>query len=59
LRRLPVALGLQIILWNDIKEGRSMKWACEMQGRDSVSVDIASQMRKSLSQAKHEDHGHD
>lgn len=36
-----------------------MRWASEMRGRDSVSVDITSQMRKSLAQAKNEDYSHD
>jgi len=46
LRQLPVALGLQIILWHDLKAGRRMKWAKTI--NESGGVDIASEMRKTL-----------
>jgi hypothetical protein len=57
LRRLPLAMGLQMILWHDLKAGRKMRWAHSMnEGRGSV--DIAAQIRKSLVNAN-EDHSHD
>jgi hypothetical protein len=59
LRQLPVAMGLQIILWHDLKAGRKMRWSVGMnEGRGSV--DIAAQMRKTLAQANsNEDYGND
>jgi hypothetical protein len=57
LRRLPLAMGLQMILWHDLKAGRKMRWTNSMnEGRGSV--DIAAQIRKSLANAN-EDHSHD
>ncbi len=50
-------MGLQMILWHDIKAGRKMRWAHSInEGRGSV--DIAAQIRKSLANAN-EDHSHD
>lgn len=52
-----MAIGLQMILWHDIKAGRKMRWSHGMnEGRGSV--DIAAQMRRSLANAN-EDNGYD
>jgi hypothetical protein len=51
LRQLPVALGLQMILWHDIKNGRKMRWSHPMDGRGSARVDIADEIAKTLALA--------
>jgi hypothetical protein len=54
---LPVATGLQVILWHDIAAGRSMRWSQSLnEGGDMV--DIGAQMKASLANAN-ENHGHD
>jgi hypothetical protein len=57
LRQLPVALGLQLILWHDAAAGRPMRWAHGINEGGGM-VDIASQMKATLANA-HENHGHD
>jgi len=57
LRQLPVALGLQLILWHDAASGRTMRWAHGMNEGGGV-VDIGAQMKATLANA-HENHGHD
>jgi len=57
LRQLPVALGLQLILWHDIAAGRAMRWS-ESINEGRGSVDIAAQMKQALANTD-EDHGHD
>jgi hypothetical protein len=54
LRKLPVALGLQMILWHDLKAGRSMRWGANMAERGRGKVDIAAEIQKTLALA-HED----
>jgi hypothetical protein len=54
---LPVALGLQLILWHDIAAGRPMRWSESINEGDGV-VDIGAQMKATLANA-HENHGHD
>lgn len=54
LRRLPVALGLQMIMWHDIKSGRRMRWSHPMNERGKARVDIADEIAKTLALA-HED----
>ena len=54
LRQLPVALGLQMILWHDIKNGRKMRWAHAMNERGKARVDIAAEIQAALANA-HED----
>jgi hypothetical protein len=53
---LPVATGLQVILWHDIAAGRSMRWSSDM-ADGGPKVDIAGQMKATLANA-HENHGH-
>jgi hypothetical protein len=55
LRQLPVALGLQMILWHDIKNGRKMRWAHAMNERGKARVDIANEIRKTLAKVSDED----
>jgi hypothetical protein len=52
LRQLPVALGLQMILWHDIKSGRKMRWAHSMDERGKARVDIADEIAKTLALAR-------
>ena len=60
LRRLPVALGLQMILWHDQRAGRVMRWSQPMRERSRPAVDIVAEMQQTLAKAStHEDHGHD
>ena len=58
LRRLPVAFGMQIVLWNDATNGRQMRWSNSMREDERASVDIAAQVQRSLAKA-HENHGED
>jgi hypothetical protein len=45
-------LGLQIILFHNLREGLPVRWSVPMRGEDSVgAVDILAQMRKSLAHA--------
>jgi hypothetical protein len=55
LRQLPVALGLQMILWHDIKAGRRMRWSHSMDERGKARVDIADEIRKTLAKVSDED----
>jgi hypothetical protein len=57
LRQLPVALGLQLILWHDIAAGRTMRWSQSI-NEGGGTVDIASQMKATLANAN-ENLGHD
>ena len=54
LRQLPVALGLQMIMWHDIKGGRRMRWSHPMMSSGSARVDIAAEIQAALANA-HED----
>jgi hypothetical protein len=48
---------MQMILWHDAANGRPMKWSVPMRGA-AGGVDIASQMKQTLSQAQDdEDNG--
>lgn len=57
LRELPIAAGLQLILWHDNTNGLRMRWSNDMKG-GSGSVDIAAQMKQTLATAD-EDHSND
>jgi hypothetical protein len=57
LRQLPVAAGLQLILWHDTANGLRMRWSGAM-NEGGGRVDIAAQMKSTLAQA-HEDHSND
>jgi hypothetical protein len=52
---LPLAAGMQLILWHDTANGRIVRWAIPMKGQKG-GVDIAAQMKQSLSHAD-EDYG--
>jgi hypothetical protein len=55
LRRLPVALGLQMILWHDQRAGRVMRWSQPMREHESVAaVDIVAEMQQTLANATHD-----
>jgi hypothetical protein len=50
-------LGLQIILFHNLREGLPARWSVPMRGEHSVgAVDILAQMRKSLAAANNENH---
>jgi hypothetical protein len=56
---LPLALGLQIILFHNLREGLPVRWSVPMGGEDSTgAVDILAQMRKSLANADHSNNRH-
>jgi len=57
LRQLPVAAGLQLILWHDSANGLRMRWSHNM-AEGGVSVDIAAQIKQTLAQAD-EDYSND
>jgi hypothetical protein len=51
-RRLPLALGMQIILLHDLREGRPMVWSQPMRGdAGRASVDIAAQIQTAIDNA--------
>jgi hypothetical protein len=54
---LPLALGLQIILLHDLRDGRNMAWSVPMKEEEGVGarVDIRGQIESALDKA-HEDH---
>jgi hypothetical protein len=52
LRHLPVAAGLQIILWHDLKAGRGMRWSVAMDSSSRSRVDIAKAIRRTLSKVE-------
>lgn len=59
MRRLPVALGLQMILWHDNASGRRMRWSHRLE-EGAGAVDIAAQMQHTLAKAEDdEDFRHD
>jgi hypothetical protein len=43
-----------MILWHDLKAGRSMRWGVSMDERGRGKVDIAAEIQKTLALA-HED----
>jgi hypothetical protein len=51
-RRLPLALGMQILLLHDLREGRPMVWAQPMRGDAGGSVDIAAQIQTAIDKAR-------
>jgi hypothetical protein len=53
---LPLSLGLQIILFHNLREGIKMRWSHDLEGEPSASVDIASQIQLALQNA---DKSHD
>jgi hypothetical protein len=57
MRRLPVALGLQLILWHDVAAARPMRWTHAMSDGEAT-VDIAAQIQATLKQA-HENYSDD
>ena len=52
LRELPVAAGLQIILWHDLKAGRGMRWSVAMDSGRAGRVDIAQAIHRTLSKVE-------
>ena len=56
MRQLPVATGMQMILWHDTANGREAKWSVSMRGT-AGGVDIAAQIKQTLAQADDEDNG--
>lgn len=52
-RRLPLALGLQIILLNDSREGLTRVWSVPMKEdeADMPQLDISDQIKQALQKA--------
>jgi hypothetical protein len=49
---LPIALGLQIILLHELREGRNMVWSCNLDEEDESRVDIFDQMQATLAKSQ-------
>jgi hypothetical protein len=57
---LPLALGLQIILFHNLREGLPVRWSVPMRGEDGkTAVDILAEMKRSLANANHRHSRHD
>tara|TARA_R110000796_G_scaffold167351_1_gene284299 strand:- start:2726 stop:2884 length:159 start_codon:yes stop_codon:yes gene_type:complete len=52
MRELPLALGLQMLLWTDLAAGTPMQWSHKIGTSEKVAVDITAQMRASLALSK-------
>lgn len=50
-------MGMQMILWHDTANGRQVRWTASMRST-ADGVDIAAQMKHSLSLVSDEDNGH-
>jgi hypothetical protein len=49
---LPLALGLQIILFHNLREGLPVRWSVPMRGEDGkTAVDILAEIKRSLAHA--------
>jgi hypothetical protein len=59
-RELPLALGLQIILFHNLREGLPMRWSNDIGGdEDRAAVDIMAEMKRSIANANKSRNGRD